>query len=238
MSHSRPRLGGYKGQVDRRVPKGLGRVPGRFRPFVVSPGLGSTSSSSSSSPSPPPPLLSFFSLHPRRRQAGMSSHNSSNNIVGGHYRVGKKIGEGSFGVIFEGACLPASRRPTACARGATLTVLRVCPRRLEPFELADRRYQIRTPPQPHVLAPIVRCSCLRVIQEPRKAEAPQLRDECRSYRILAGCRQYPPAPSYVRPARLTGSHVAPSAVGSCATCSRDTPDIPLRAGRPAQHPRH
>ena len=27
------------------------------------------------------------------------------------------------------------------------------------------------------------------IQEPRKAEAPQLRDECRSYRILAGCRQ-------------------------------------------------
>ena len=26
-------------------------------------------------------------------------------------------------------------------------------------------------------------------QEPRKAEAPQLRDECRSYRILANCRQ-------------------------------------------------
>ena len=25
------------------------------------------------------------------------------NIVGVHYRVGKKIGEGSFGVIFEGA---------------------------------------------------------------------------------------------------------------------------------------
>jgi casein kinase 1 len=28
------------------------------------------------------------------------------------------------------------------------------------------------------------------LQEPRKAEAPQLRDECRSYRILAGCSQY------------------------------------------------
>ena len=27
------------------------------------------------------------------------------NIVGVHYRVGKKIGEGSFGVIFEGACV-------------------------------------------------------------------------------------------------------------------------------------
>jgi casein kinase 1 len=28
---------------------------------------------------------------------------SSSNIVGVHYKVGKKIGEGSFGVIFEGA---------------------------------------------------------------------------------------------------------------------------------------
>lgn len=31
----------------------------------------------------------------------MSSGQSS-NVVGVHYRVGKKIGEGSFGVIFEG----------------------------------------------------------------------------------------------------------------------------------------
>jgi serine/threonine protein kinase len=27
---------------------------------------------------------------------------SSSNVVGVHYRVGKKIGEGSFGVLFEG----------------------------------------------------------------------------------------------------------------------------------------
>jgi casein kinase 1 len=27
---------------------------------------------------------------------------SSSNVVGVHYRVGKKIGEGSFGVVFEG----------------------------------------------------------------------------------------------------------------------------------------
>jgi hypothetical protein len=27
---------------------------------------------------------------------------STTNVVGVHYRVGKKIGEGSFGVIFEG----------------------------------------------------------------------------------------------------------------------------------------
>lgn len=30
---------------------------------------------------------------------------SSSNVVGVHYRVGKKIGEGSFGVIFEGVNL-------------------------------------------------------------------------------------------------------------------------------------
>ena len=30
---------------------------------------------------------------------------SSSNVVGVHYRVGKKIGEGSFGVVFEGTNL-------------------------------------------------------------------------------------------------------------------------------------
>jgi casein kinase 1 len=40
----------------------------------------------------------------------MSAHthgstSSTQNIVGVHYRVGKKIGEGSFGVIFEGTSL-------------------------------------------------------------------------------------------------------------------------------------
>ena len=35
-----------------------------------------------------------------------AAHSTGNatNIVGVHYRVGKKIGEGSFGVIFEGQC--------------------------------------------------------------------------------------------------------------------------------------
>lgn len=64
------------------------------------------------------------------------------NIVGVHYRVGKKIGEGSFGVIFEGTNL-----------------------------LNNQTVAIKF--------------------EPRKAEAPQLRDECRSYRILAGCHGIP-----------------------------------------------
>jgi casein kinase 1 len=27
---------------------------------------------------------------------------SSNNVVGIHYKIGKKIGEGSFGIIYQG----------------------------------------------------------------------------------------------------------------------------------------
>lgn len=34
--------------------------------------------------------------------SGHPSHTSNSGIVGGHYKVGKKIGEGSFGVVFEG----------------------------------------------------------------------------------------------------------------------------------------
>lgn len=41
--------------------------------------------------------------------ASSSGHHSqsatSNGIVGNHFRVGKKIGEGSFGVVFEGEYL-------------------------------------------------------------------------------------------------------------------------------------
>ena len=83
--------------------------------------------------------------------------------------------------------------------------------------------------------PTIRLRHLR-LQEPRKAEAPQLRDECRSYRILAGCRAYPPPlrlrfASLVLTRRLSPFHVS-------ALCSRYTTDIPLRPGRIAQHPRH
>lgn len=35
---------------------------------------------------------------------------SSSNVVGVHYRVGKKIGEGSFGVIFEGTNLLSNQQ--------------------------------------------------------------------------------------------------------------------------------
>ena len=41
------------------------------------------------------------------------SSSASTNIVGAHYRVGKKIGEGSFGVIFEGAYSSTTSVPFA-----------------------------------------------------------------------------------------------------------------------------
>ncbi|EFP75765.1 casein kinase I [Puccinia graminis f. sp. tritici] len=69
--------------------------------------------------------------------AAHSSHNSSSNVVGVHFRVGKKIGEGSFGVIFEGTNLLNSQT-------------------------------------------------VAIKFEPRKSDAPQLRDEYRTYKILAG----------------------------------------------------
>ncbi|KAN0092794.1 Protein kinase-like domain containing protein [Tylopilus felleus] len=66
-----------------------------------------------------------------------SQSNTSNGIVGNQYRVGKKIGEGSFGVVFEGTKL-LTNQPVA------------------------------------------------IKFEPRKSDAPQLRDEFRSYRALNG----------------------------------------------------
>ena len=66
------------------------------------------------------------------------------NLVGVHYKVGKKIGEGSFGIIFEGINL-----------------------------LTNQQVAIKF--------------------EPRKCEAPQLRDEYRSYRILNSSEGIPKA---------------------------------------------
>jgi casein kinase 1 len=55
----------------------------------------------------------------------MSSHThgsatSTQNIVGVHYRVGKKIGEGSFGVIFEGQLPPLTSIPRPYLTPASL----------------------------------------------------------------------------------------------------------------------
>jgi casein kinase 1 len=67
---------------------------------------------------------------------------SSSNVVGVHYRVGKKIGEGSIGENFEGTNLLNSQQ-------------------------------------------------VAIKFEPRKSDAPQLRDEYRTYKILVGCPGIP-----------------------------------------------
>jgi len=84
---------------------------------------------------------------------------SSSNVVGVHYRVGKKIGEGSFGVIFEGTNLLNNQQ---------VAIKFVC--------------ALTSPPSTR--------DPLTEEQEPRKSDAPQLRDEYRTYKILVGCRKY------------------------------------------------
>ena len=86
------------------------------------------------------------------------SSSSSSNVVGVHYRVGKKIGEGSFGVIFEGTNL-LNNTQVAIKFVSVRFYLQVTTRG------ADNK------------------------QEPRKSDAPQLRDEYRTYKILVGCRE-------------------------------------------------
>ncbi|KAK4048658.1 Palmitoylated plasma membrane-bound casein kinase [Microbotryomycetes sp. JL201] len=76
--------------------------------------------------------------------ASHSTSTSSSNIVGGSFKVGRKIGEGSFGVCFEGVNLVTNQ-------------------------------------------------VVAIKFEPRKTDAPQLRDEYRSYKVLAGCVGIPQA---------------------------------------------
>jgi len=66
-----------------------------------------------------------------------STSGGNSSVVGVHYKIGRKIGEGSFGVIFEGTNL-----------------------------LNNQTVAVKF--------------------EPRKSDAPQLRDEYRTYKILAG----------------------------------------------------
>ncbi|KAI8337511.1 kinase-like domain-containing protein [Chlamydoabsidia padenii] len=74
---------------------------------------------------------------PSPTTAAPTASTSSHNVVGVHYKVGKKIGEGSFGVIYEGTNL-----------------------------LNNQQVAIKF--------------------EPRKSDAPQLRDEYRTYKVMAG----------------------------------------------------
>lgn len=95
-------------------------------------------------PAPSPQRRGGISTGQHSHTSSHSSRSSQPNIVGVHYRVDKKIGEGSFGVIYSGVNL-LNNQPIALKF------------------------------------------------EPRKAEVPQLRDEYRAYRILAGLPGIPSA---------------------------------------------
>ncbi|KAF7721878.1 casein kinase I [Apophysomyces ossiformis] len=88
-----------------------------------------------------------MTTHQHRHSHGNGSSSSiaaASNVVGVHYKVGRKLGEGSFGIIYEGTNL-----------------------------LNNQQVAIKF--------------------EPRKSDAPQLRDEYRTYKILAGTAGVPTA---------------------------------------------
>lgn len=78
----------------------------------------------------------------------MSQHTSTTaNLVGIHYRVGRKIGEGSFGVIFEGPLSFEFLLPTSSRLPVFLLFCRD-----QPSQFSDRRHQICTLlAAPHIL---------------------------------------------------------------------------------------
>ncbi|KAF1807188.1 kinase-like domain-containing protein [Mucor lusitanicus] len=81
----------------------------------------------------------------RQTRSNSSTHSvSSSNVVGVHYKVGRKIGEGSFGIIYEGINLMNNQQ-------------------------------------------------VAIKFESRKSDAPQLREEFRAYKTLAGISGIPTA---------------------------------------------
>ncbi|KAI9278062.1 kinase-like domain-containing protein [Sporodiniella umbellata] len=80
----------------------------------------------------------------RQTRTNSSSSVTSSNVVGVHYKVGRKIGEGSFGIIYEGINLMNNQQ-------------------------------------------------VAIKFESRKSDAPQLRDEYRTYKVLAGLPGIPNA---------------------------------------------
>ena len=98
--------------------------------------------------------------HPRHSQRSSAAVTSSSNVVGVHYRVGRKIGEGSFGIIYEGDFLQKRRKLTVTLR------------KLTHFKKKGTN--------------LLNNQQVAIKFEPRKSDAPQLRDEYRTYKILSG----------------------------------------------------
>lgn len=93
-----------------------------------------------------PHVVASSSSHP-------SQSSTSHGIVGNHYRVGKKIGEGSFGVVFEGLQsifqLPCSPSPSSNHHLPSSVSLRFLDHRRSIHLRAD------TPPSPLLLLLVI-----------------------------------------------------------------------------------
>ena len=104
-----------------------------------------------------------------------SSLASPSSIVGVHYKVGRKIGEGSFGIIYEGMFYWIPPSPFT-------------------FTVHEKRERKHTPRPDNSLfcskhytgTNLISNQQIAIKFESRKSEAPQLRDEYRTYKILSG----------------------------------------------------
>lgn len=105
-----------------------------------------------------------------------SATGATHNVVGVHYRVGKKIGEGSFGIIYEG------KRP-----------------HLENWAHTDDEYML-------LGTNLLNNQQVAIKFEPRKSDAPQLRDEYRTYKVMAGTPGIPAAYYFGKERRTYDGH--------------------------------
>ncbi|SCZ96744.1 BZ3500_MvSof-1268-A1-R1_Chr4-1g06677 [Microbotryum saponariae] len=174
-----------------------------------------------------PPAMSTQHIVSSSSASSHQHRGTDGGVVGVHYRVLRKIGEGSFGVIFEGqsgdcdCCWDAPRGGRLGLDGSGSGALGLsgggCWRTgrwlglsLTPILDSAGRSFARTPTHAHPpthppAAPVARrpspalasradqggtnllnSQTVAIKFEPRKSDAPQLRDEYRTYKILAG----------------------------------------------------
>ncbi|KAJ3185783.1 casein kinase I [Gaertneriomyces sp. JEL0708] len=132
------------------------------------------------------------SKHHQSMTEAQKAYYANPTVVGGHFRVGKKIGEGSFGIIYEGEYVHG-RQMWKRSRGGDVRISE---------RATGRKSTIRD--RPNRLCHVIHClltinlACIAgqdmnvgnkrvaIKFEPRKAETPQLRDEYRMYKLMSG----------------------------------------------------
>jgi casein kinase 1 len=134
----------------------------------------------------------------RQSQTGSSS-SSTANVVGVHFKIGRKIGEGSFGVIYQGKSKKKREKESRVEVAWGITQSGRSKKKKKKrggFYVTDDDDCICI--TFYVLGTnLLNNQPVAVKFEPRKSDAPQLRDEYRAYKILAGSPGVPHAHYYV-----------------------------------------